>query len=76
LQSISKGNHEALYLRLANGNLRTFHVEQVSMTASRVLAWAVVYFSAKRYFSGPSSEEVVYGSTLLLLLLLNGEQKS
>lgn len=29
-------NHEALYLRLANGNLRNFHVEQVSMTASRV----------------------------------------
>ena len=40
---------------------------QDSMTASRVLAWAVVYFSAKRYFSGPSSEEVVHGTTLCFL---------
>lgn len=43
-----KGNHEALYLRLAIGNLRNFHVTQVSMTASRVLAWAVLYFSVTR----------------------------
>ena len=44
-----KGNHEALYLRLANGNLRTFHVTQESMTVSRVLAWAVIYFSVTGY---------------------------
>lgn len=40
--------NEALYLRLANGNLRNFHLAQGSMTASRVLAWAVVCFSATR----------------------------
>lgn len=45
-----KGNHEALYLRPATENLRNFHVTQGSMMASRVLAWAVVYFSVTRYF--------------------------
>lgn len=58
-------SNEALYLRLADENLRNFHVTQESMTASRVLAWAVIYFSVTRYFSGPSSEEVVHGTTLL-----------
>ena len=41
--------NEALYLRLAIGNLRNFHVTQENMTASRVLAWAVIYFSVTGY---------------------------
>lgn len=40
--------NEALYLRLAIGNLRNFQVTQVSMTVSRVLAWTVLYFSVTR----------------------------
>ena len=35
---------EALYLRLAIGNLRNFQVTQVSMTVSRVLAWGCFLF--------------------------------
>ena len=39
------------------------------------IAWTVIYFSLQGIFSEPSAEEVVYGTTLLLLML-NGVRKS
>ena len=41
LQSISQGNHEALYLRLANGNLRNFYEKQEWYDGFARIAWAV-----------------------------------
>ena len=57
---------EALYLRLADENLRNFHIGAREYDGFARIAWAVVCFSTKGIFSGPSSEEVVYGATLLL----------
>jgi len=50
-------SNEALYLRLAGENLRNFHLVQESMTASRLLAWAVVYFSTKRFSQDPHQKK-------------------
>ena len=46
LQSISQGNHEALYLRLAVENLRNFQLlRKQEYNGFARIAWAVCYFS-------------------------------
>lgn len=43
-------SNEALYLRLADENLRNFHIGAREYDGFARIAWAVVYFSTKRYF--------------------------
>ena len=43
----------------------------------RAYAWAVIVHLPQRYFSRPSTKDVVYGTTLLLLFnMLNAVRKS
>ena len=49
LQSISEGNHEALYLRLANGNLRNFYEKQEWYDGFARISVGCFHFFFSRY---------------------------
>ena len=63
---------EALYLRLANENLRNFHRDASKCNGFARISVGCCLHLYLKVFSGPSFEEVVYGTTLLLLYSSSG----